>query len=591
MALRIVVILYMLLGAFLSPSLAADKRSGPTIPEFLSPEEEVRYERAFSALKDGDIERAEAEVKYLRNDLLLGSLQGEILLARENPDMQSVLDWLHRFPDLPQAKTLVSWADAQGTAAINLPELPAQSTPDIILPPQQQPLETNRDHARFNTPGINKALKADNFETAEKLWNRVNKKQILLKTVTGGRVAWHAYLAGDDERAIRVGVKAGSPPVRQAALGLWAAGLASWRMGQYHNAYQHFVAVLSKPKLDKKMEAAAGFWAARSAFVAKMPENVSGLLSIPARQPESYYGLLSLRWLGLAPRLDLKKPKVDAADWEQILNIAGVKRAVTFARMGFPALADQEFQTLWHRLDVAQFDAVYALVSRLGLPRTEAWIADQKRIGSDRLLSKRLPNPNWTPYGGWSISPHLIFAIVYQESRFFRARRSYAGARGVMQIMPQTVSEIVKSRHFKSKRRYSLNNPLYNLALGQAYLKILSDRYRGYTEGKLVKVIASYNAGPGHLKRWSATKGAEDSLLFIESIPFRETRHYVKNVLCYYWRYQLQEKNGTPDLGVLVAGRWAQLPGVSRNDIQKRSIKPKPGKGKKNSSPHKDKKR
>ena len=85
-----------------------------------------------------------------------------------------------------------------------------------------------------------------------------------------------------------------------------------------------------------------------------------------------------------------------------------------------------------------------------------------------------------------------------------------------------------------------------------------------YTAGLLPKVIAAYNAGPGSVQKWNATvRDNGDPLLFIESIPFRETRHYVEVVLKNYWMYQLRDGKVPPSIDALAAGKWPRFPGMA----------------------------
>jgi soluble lytic murein transglycosylase-like protein len=101
-----------------------------------------------------------------------------------------------------------------------------------------------------------------------------------------------------------------------------------------------------------------------------------------------------------------------------------------------------------------------------------------------------------------------------------------------------------------------LEDPAVSFEYGQSYLEELAAT--GGTNGLLPKVIAAYNAGPNNVARWTA--GMDDPLLFIESIPFVQTRAYVAIVLRNYWIYQRQTGAQTPSLMALVQGRWPAFP-------------------------------
>jgi len=130
------------------------------------------------------------------------------------------------------------------------------------------------------------------------------------------------------------------------------------------------------------------------------------------------------------------------------------------------------------------------------------------------------------------LDPRLIWAVIREESRFHSRARSPAGAMGLMQIMPATGEWIWEKRR-EGKGRIDLTDPEINIFMGIWYVKYLLDMY----DGSLPLAIAGYNAGPGRVKRWIRELPCDDVDLFIESIPFQETRRYVQKVLGSYTLY------------------------------------------------------
>jgi soluble lytic murein transglycosylase len=130
-----------------------------------------------------------------------------------------------------------------------------------------------------------------------------------------------------------------------------------------------------------------------------------------------------------------------------------------------------------------------------------------------------------------------------------------------MQIMPGTARDLAKSMEMEHSDN-NLADPAFNVEFGQSYLEMLRDS--PHTQGLLPKVVAAYNAGPGSVQKWNAggIRDNGDVLLFIESIPFRETRHYVEVVLRNYWLYQMKEAAQMP---ARAAGRTASLSAVAAN--------------------------
>jgi soluble lytic murein transglycosylase len=120
----------------------------------------------------------------------------------------------------------------------------------------------------------------------------------------------------------------------------------------------------------------------------------------------------------------------------------------------------------------------------------------------------------------------LIAAVIYEESRF-RDQTSNAGARGLMQITPETADFIARRSGGVRFAQSDLATPQINIAYGAWYLRYLIDRYKGND----TLAIAAYNAGMGNVDRWVARAGGPSDFDSAKHIPFPETRAYVKNVI------------------------------------------------------------
>ncbi len=132
------------------------------------------------------------------------------------------------------------------------------------------------------------------------------------------------------------------------------------------------------------------------------------------------------------------------------------------------------------------------------------------------------------------LDPFLIQAVMREESHFKPRLISSAGAIGLMQVMPATGGWVAARLGFEQYDEKSLYDRDVNLQLGTHYLEYLWNEFDGNT----VYVLAAYNAGPGNVRRWLANNcGTNDLDLFIETIPFEETRNYVKKVLGAYGNY------------------------------------------------------
>jgi soluble lytic murein transglycosylase-like protein len=124
------------------------------------------------------------------------------------------------------------------------------------------------------------------------------------------------------------------------------------------------------------------------------------------------------------------------------------------------------------------------------------------------------------------IDPALIFSLIRQESSFNPRATSPVGARGLMQVMPNT------ARRIDRKRRLDLYDPSTNIRIGSKYLHILRKQH----QGDYPRLIASYNAGPNNIKKWEQRYRGDVPLLFADLVPFPETRHYITGLMRHmYW--------------------------------------------------------
>lgn len=142
------------------------------------------------------------------------------------------------------------------------------------------------------------------------------------------------------------------------------------------------------------------------------------------------------------------------------------------------------------------------------------------------------------------VDPRFVLSVIREESRFQADVASWAGAQGLMQIMPATGAGVARSLGVADFKFHMLHDPRINVAFGTHYLAMLLQEYGGRHH----LALAGYNAGPGNANRWIRQNPGVDEDVFVERISFRETRNYVKKVLGTYWTYRQLE--GEP-LGVL----------------------------------------
>ena len=140
----------------------------------------------------------------------------------------------------------------------------------------------------------------------------------------------------------------------------------------------------------------------------------------------------------------------------------------------------------------------------------------------------------------YQIPKALIYAIIRQESAFSDDVVSSAGAHGLMQLMPATAKSIAKERKIAYSDKKQLFSSNKNINLGTAYLQQLHKRFKNHP----LLVVAAYNAGPRQVVYWLKNHSPDEIDIWIETLPWKETRNYLKNVIAFYavYQYRLQEK-------------------------------------------------
>ncbi len=142
----------------------------------------------------------------------------------------------------------------------------------------------------------------------------------------------------------------------------------------------------------------------------------------------------------------------------------------------------------------------------------------------------------------YNVSKGLIYAIIRQESTFHDDIVSPAGAQGLMQLMPSTAKVIAKSERIAYDDKTQLMSAQKNISIGTAYLRQLGKRFQ-----HPVLVSAAYNAGPSRVVYWLKNHPPKQVDIWIETLPWQETRNYLKNIISFYAVYQYRMKEN-PDL-------------------------------------------
>ena len=512
----------------------------------------------FAAIRTGQWAAAQAGIDLLGAHPLNPVARAELLTARNSPraDLATVETLIAAAPELPQASQLQRMAIARGS--IQPPRIVSEGR---VVPLPAAP-RRHRSRAVTGEPAadalrqaMEPLVKADSAFEAETLFNQVSPSlSPEARAEAAQRVAWIYYVTGQDGEAKRVaesGISGASGD--WAAQAQWIAGLASWRQGDCANAAAHFRAV-SISRAESELIAAGAYWAARSEMACRRPQLVEGLMKQAARSPESFYGLVARQTLGLD-----RKVAVGARAPEAVAQLPNVRRATELAAIGERALAETMLRHQARIGSPASHAALAAKARELELVGAAFWIGHNGPPGAVTAAADRFPLPRWAPHAGWRVDPALAWAHVRQESDFRMSAVSPAGAVGLMQVRPGTAGDTARARGVGVG---NLADPATNLEYGQSFIELM--RGKSATRGHLPRVIAAYNAGPVPVDRWNSINDQGDPLLWIESLPYWETRYYVPAVLRNMWVYDGLAGGSQASLKLIAQHKWPTVPGPTR---------------------------
>ena len=527
------------------------------LPTPLSETDAGRYQRIFALQKAGDWRAADEAIETIHDPLLMGHVMAQRLLhpGDYRASYEELAAWLSHYADHPQASRMHRLARRRAPAGMAPPELPDRVPTGISLdrqkvgsPPPPLPRSLLKE--------LRSLMRLDRPTQAARLLRQQHDDQPLEKAAYARAETMIAagYLNNGKIRdALAFANRAANSAGDEVPLAHWRAGLAAWRLGYFDLARHHFERLTLAEAASPWLVSAGAVWAARVHGLAGRGTEEQRLLRRAARpeinDPPTFYGLIARQALGepLVPGI-----RRDAIDGELLARYPGARRALALLQVDRPDGARAELTHLYPVIGTNLAPSLVAIAEAAGMTRLAFRIGRllEQNQGLTHLAAL-YPVPDWQPSGGFSVDRALIYALVRQESRFDPEAVSKAGARGLMQLMPMTAKAVARRAPEGSAGR--LEEPADNLALGQHYLTELLAQPR--IAGDLYRTLAAYNAGPGALGGWlDRMDHRHDPLLFIESIPIAETRHYIEEVLAAFWIYRTRLGQPVPSLTEAAAG-------------------------------------
>lgn len=557
---------------------AAGKRSAAALgDDALDPISKAQadiYARIFSYQSHGQMAKADAEMRGLKDERLLGHVlyQRYTHPTAYKTTFDELKYWLDLYADHPGAERIYKLALARkpdgftgtirepvklkGIGLVREPTVERAKrykSPSVERSAEQRTLVRQMQadmvaHIRKGEPSY--AFKILQSHEAAKFLDS-HEKNILKSQIVAGY-----FYAGKKDKAYTIAKDIVAASGDKAPKAAWYAGLYSWQKKDYEKAARYFEIAARSKYASGWSSAGAAFWAARSHMRAGNVKDVSHWLNVANQHPRTFYGLLAARALGKDYQFNWKMPTF-TRDYFAVLNSTPQgRRAIALVSAGQTHLAESELVRIDPASNETLYTALLAYADFAELPslayRVGALMSDS---GTQNLYDTALyPTGPWEPTKGYQIDPALIHAIMRQESRFDPYAGSPSGATGLMQLMPATASYLT-GESYEGAAIHKLRSPQVNLDIGQLYIKRLVNN--NLVGGDIIKLLVAYNAGPGNLLKWQKEIGEDvDPLLFIELIPVAETRGYVEHVLSNYWIYRLRDKKQTESLDVLAQGQW-----------------------------------
>ncbi|HEY1029649.1 MAG TPA: transglycosylase SLT domain-containing protein [Pseudomonas sp.] len=316
------------------------------------------------------------------------------------------------------------------------------------------------------------------------------------------------------------------PQLRDNTVSEWRARLLL-RHGRWEEAYE----LTQRMPADLASSNRWRYWNARSLQLAQPNNHQPAVLFQALAKERDFYGFMAADQVKAPYQLNNKPLALDPKVVQKVRNTAGIRRAMEFHARGQIVDGRRE----WYH--VSRLFSRDELVAQARLAYEMEWYFPAIRTISQAQywddLEVRFPMAHRDQlvrearrrdlHSSW------VFAITRQESAFMADARSHVGAMGLMQLMPGTAKETARKFGIPLASPQQALNPDTNIELGAAYLS----QVYGQFNGNRILASAAYNAGPGRVRQWLRGANHLSYDVWVENIPFDETRQYVQNVLSY----------------------------------------------------------
>jgi soluble lytic murein transglycosylase len=291
-------------------------------------------------------------------------------------------------------------------------------------------------------------------------------------------------------------------------------------------AWQTVREAIDRMSPETRREAAWTYWYGR-ALAAQGEATGSRAYYLRIAGQTDFYGLLANEELGYFGTIPVAGFTPTDEDVARAAKHPGLARSLELIRLGMRTEGVREWLFTIRHFDDKQLLSAAELARRASVHDRAIHTAD--RTVRSHNFALRYPLPYHDVFREYAKTHNLdeawVLGLVRQESRFITDARSGAGAAGLMQVMPRTAKFVAKRIGLRKFRQKDVTDVETNVSLGTGYLKMVLDQL-----GHQVLASAAYNAGPSRARRWRDAKPLEGAI-YAETIPFSETRDYVKKVM------------------------------------------------------------
>lgn len=292
---------------------------------------------------------------------------------------------------------------------------------------------------------------------------------------------------------------------------------------------------------EEKAEPQWQYWKAR-ALAEKGLQSDAKLLYEKIAGERSYYGFLAADKLSMTYNIVDDPVQYDVLELEKIEQTPSITRAKELLLVDQLTDARREWNHATQNYSPRQYQIAASLAHQWDWHDYAIRTIAKGEYFDD--LGIRFPTPFTSQVNKYSnkrsLQPAFVYGIIRRESAFNPQARSPVGARGLMQLMPATANQVSKQLKIRAPSRQDLYTPSFNINLGSKYIGDMLNKFNGHR----ALASAAYNAGPHRVNAWLPEKNELPADVWVDTIPFTETREYVRAILAYtaMFEWKLNQK-------------------------------------------------